>query len=156
MMVSIRRMALICYTGALFLCTHIPLARRPHSAPDSWLETLFASAAAFGKGLMVGNRDKMIHFAAYTILTLLAFWAAASYPRIRDRLGRSILCTFGLIIVCSLLAWGMFDEATQPLFGRHFDWNDCAANAAGISTAACAIAAMVGLRSVSAKSPVVA
>ncbi|MEK6246620.1 MAG: VanZ family protein, partial [Planctomycetales bacterium] len=38
----------------------------------------------------------------------------------------------GLIIVLAVMVWGLIDEATQPIFGRVFDWNDYAANTLGV------------------------
>ena len=155
-MVSIQRLTFMCYAGVLFLGTHIPLARHPRAESDSWLGNLVANVAEFGHVIMIGNRDKLIHFAAYTILTLLAFWAAASYPRIRGHLSRSLFSAIGLILLAALLAWGLIDEATQPLFGRSFQWNDYAANAIGICAGASAIAAAIALRSVSPDSAAMA
>ena len=50
-------------------------------------------------------------------------------------------------LVAGVLALGrLWDEATQPLVGRHFDWLDWAANLTGILAAIAAVHAYALIR----------
>jgi len=144
----LRRLTLIVYTAVLFYGTHIPLSRRfsARYQPEGWWDAVWASAAEVGRAAvagMIGRRDKMIHLVAYALLTVLAFWAAASYPKIRSRLGN---LWYALVLVGLLAGFGLFDEATQPWFGRSFEWLDYSANLAGILLTAALLGAALAIR----------
>ena len=110
--------ALVMYAGAALIGTHVP--RLPHAI----------SPAA---GLI---SDKLAHFIAYTGLTLLVLGVGLQSSRLRG-LCSSAGSRRGFVIAgaMSLAVYGLIDEATQPFFGRNFDWYDWLANLAGISTA---------------------
>jgi len=78
--------------------------------PKNWLPTL--------------PNDKLLHFLAFGVLTLLA-------GRIADTQIELVAWLAGLLLIGGLI------EALQSLVpGRNFCWRDIAANAAGIVTAA--------------------
>jgi len=65
---------------------------------------------------LVGRRlpsDKLMHFVAYGVLGLLAALVVRSRGRLVGR--------FPPLLGAGLAAWGVIDEATQPLFGRAAD-----------------------------------
>lgn len=121
------RVGLILYLGALGLATHMPprqLKRFP---------------------LRIDIPDKLAHFAAYALLAVLAVIAAYSFGvarRLRPS-GWAIVGIGGLLLLAGL---GLFDEATQPAFGRQFDWLDWAADLAGAATAATLAAVLMSMR----------
>ncbi len=133
---SARRLVLIGYMALMFLTTHIPLIHAATTEDVSWLDNLFMGLVRFGHGMQLESPDKWFHFCAYLLLGLLAFWAAASYGRQRNRATLGLFCASGWLIFSALLLWGLFDELTQPMFGRGFDWNDYLANAMGLFLAA--------------------
>lgn len=80
-------------------------------------------------GCMVPNRwlpalpnDKLLHFGAFALLTVLALRIAADWPE-------------RALWLCSLAIAGWLIECVQGRFvaGRTFCWRDVAANTAGIT-----------------------
>jgi hypothetical protein len=100
------------------------------------LEAILFVCAAMGVciGCLVPNRwlpplpnDKLLHFAAFAVLTVLAL-------RIADSLAE------GAWWLAGLLLGGWLIECLQALVpDRRFCWRDMAANAAGIAFAAVAV-----------------
>ena len=93
---------------------------------------LIAAGAALSAGCLVPNRwlpaslpnDKLMHFAAFGVLTALAL-------RLSDSRSESLLWMGGLLVA------GWVIECLQQLLpDRGFSWRDIAANAAGIGFAA--------------------
>jgi VanZ family protein len=72
----------------------------------------------------LGNVDKWMHFSAYLGLALLLSIATA--------VRRPVSLAIGLAIVLLLAGYGVFDELTQPLFGRDCELLDWCADVAGI------------------------
>jgi len=96
---------------------------------DWWL--FGAAAAAVLLGCLVPNRwlpplpnDKLMHFVAFAVLTLLAARVAGSQTALLWWIG-------GLLLAGWLIEW-----LQQWLPDRSFCWRDLAANAAGIAVAA--------------------
>ena len=137
---SYQRLIFIGYAGLLCLSTHMPIRGRFYARDGNWLDMLYSNLTHFGAVMTLGSRDKLVHCAAYLLFTLLAFWAAASYPRIRQRMGGSAFSSAGIMILCAVLAWGLLDEGTQPIFGRVFDWHDYLANVLGAGLAVSLVA----------------
>ena len=86
--------------------------------------------------------DKAVHGLAYALLTLLVLLVSERFDAPRAMLPmrmtlRTCLCV--LVVV----AYGLLDEATQPLTGRSYDLRDWAADSGG---AACAALAYLVLR----------
>ena len=95
------------YWAGLFTLTHTPAPKLPPT-PGS---------------------DKVKHFVAYLTLSVLVgvtFWV--TYPRRRRRIP--------LIVLAVGVAYGAFDELTQPLVNRAAEWGDWLADAGGAATAA--------------------
>ena len=69
----------------------------------------------------VGGSDKLMHVAAYTLLSALTWPAFALW-----RGGIVLIAAFGLII------FGIAIEVVQPLVGREQSIADAVANAAGV------------------------
>lgn len=106
---------LAAYWCVLFLATHWPNPYPPGGTPD--------------------YPDKLVHFTAYAVLAFLGVFALAWVPGENgDRVSgwRSL----GLLAV--VIAYGLFDEVTQPITGRDFEWLDWAADCAGSSCGALA------------------
>lgn len=76
--------------------------------------------------------DKLVHFSLYGVLATLAVHVvtirSVTYPR-HLTLGRNI------DVLALVVAFALFDEATQPLTGRDFDWFDWLADSLGALTA---------------------
>jgi VanZ family protein len=68
--------------------------------------------------------DKVMHCAGYAALGILTIW------RTGDMLGKNKLRLL-VISFAGLAVYGIFDEATQPIFGRTFEWLDWAADLIG-------------------------
>ena len=139
-----RRLILTLYAAALFFMTHNPLVHVELTEETSWFDGLLIGLVRFGHDFRLERPDKWFHLAAFLVLGLLAFWAAAAQQRTIFT-GRHWI-TGGWMIVLGLLVWSWLDEATQPFFGRHFDWNDYLANAVGIFLAAFLTAILYALR----------
>jgi len=98
---------LLVYWPALFVLTHLP--RLP--APD------------------IRGSDKIAHFTAYLVLTIL-FWLAR-YGTYRPSLRGKRMYIILLLMVC----YGAVDEISQQLVPHRFaDWLDWLANSAGVVT----------------------
>jgi len=105
---------LICYWGWLCYLTH-----RPN----------------FSVGVGVPNLDKVLHFGAYGLLTLLACYAVHCFTRVTPRL---FLCVF-IIVSC----YGAIDELGQlPVAGRNADVLDWASDVLGAVVAIGGFAAL--------------
>ncbi len=80
--------------------------------------------------------DKLFHFGAYCGTTLLLMWCLRS-----GRLGglvtdsRNLFLATAITLTLVVLAYGAFDELTQPYFGRRCDIFDWFANLIGVLTA---------------------
>ena len=139
-----RRLILTLYAAGLFFMTHNPLVHAETARETSWLDGLLMGLVRFGHDLRLERPDKWFHLAAFLVLGLLAFWTTSAGRRstaIRRR-----WMTGGWMTVLGLLLWGWLDEATQPFFGRHFDWNDYLANAVGIFLAAMLVTLLYAAR----------
>ncbi len=93
---------LLCISAA-FLVTHLPPP--PKSAP------------------MVLN-DKLLHFIGFAVIGILTVWRLGEY---RQRLSPALLAGY----FAALAAYGLFDELTQELVGRTFEWGDWIADLLG-------------------------
>lgn len=91
------------YWVCLFVSTHIPL-------PE--------------KILSGHHADKVAHFVAYFVLTLFGGWWL--------RAGHSIRRITLVWLAAVFLAYGAFDETTQPFVGRSMTLGDWAADALGV------------------------
>ncbi len=99
-------------------------------AVSYWLTLVIATHLPAPEAI-VGNLldfDKVIHAGAYFVLATVLFITAR-------RLGSSSRFRTRLIIVMGVLAYGVFDELTQPYFGRSCDLADWVADAAGVGVA---------------------
>jgi len=110
---------LVVYLTVTFVLTHAPLSGTflDHQNLPGQLKLL----------------DKIYHFASYCGLTFLVLFAFTSV-----HLGRTPQARLGsarrLLQLCLLVvAYGIFDKATQPLFGRNFELLDMLANVFGIA-----------------------
>ena len=139
-----RRMILTLYAGALFFMTHNPLVHAQAAEESSWFDGLLMGLVRFGHDLRLERPDKWFHLAAFLVLGLLAFWTTSAQRKATAADRRWM--TGGWMTVLGLLLYGWLDEATQPFFGRHFDWNDYLANAAGIFLAALLAAVLYSRR----------
>ncbi|HVX13388.1 MAG TPA: VanZ family protein [Pirellulales bacterium] len=70
--------------------------------------------------------DKVVHFSLYGTLGLLALHA------LTVRAANSAAMVRCVGIFAAVTAFGLFDEATQPLTGRDFDWFDWLADGVGV------------------------
>lgn len=86
-----------------FIATHMPPPPRP--AP------------------MIIN-DKILHFVGFGVLGLLTAWRLGEGQR---RITLSLLLGWYLFLVL----YGIFDEGTQELVGRSFEWSDWLADCVG-------------------------
>ncbi|MCE9553105.1 MAG: VanZ family protein [Planctomycetes bacterium] len=121
------RVGLVLYLVALGLATHMPPRQLKRFS------------------LHIDVPDKLAHFACYALLAVLAVIAAYSFGVVR-RLrpsGWAAIVISGLLVLACL---GLIDEATQPAFGRQFDWLDWTADLAGAATAATLAVAVLSLR----------
>lgn len=71
--------------------------------------------------------DKLLHFAAFAVLSLLAARLCANWQQ-------QVFAYAGLLLLGLLLEY-----LQQWVPGRSFCWHDMAANAAGIASAACLV-----------------
>lgn len=98
------------------------------------LQLLIAAGAALAGGCLVPNRwlpaalpnDKLMHFVAFAVLTVLAL-------RLAHGRAETLLWLGGL-----LLAGWLIECLQQLVPDRGFSWRDMAANAAGVASAALA------------------
>ena len=105
------------YTLLLVFATHYP-------KPEYFLGTQAIS-------------DKLLHFTAYVLLSLLAAATLAGYRRWR---GSSVLA-----LACALAAFAAIDEITQPLLGRAAEWLDWVFDCMGIAVGILAVAVRLWL-----------
>ena len=106
----------IVYWVGLFVLTHTPSPRLPH-APVS---------------------DKTGHFLAYALLgaaVMTSLWVS-----------RRLRAGTGIVVLAGLLAWGAFDEMTQPLVGRSAELADWYADVAGAAAAVVAVSLLARFR----------
>jgi VanZ family protein len=94
------------FLGAAFVTTHVP----PGDLP-----------------IPPGTNDKLMHFIGFTVLAFLTVWRLSDMPR-------PVAFRALLLSLVGLAAYGIFDEATQPYFGRTFDLLDWAADIGGAVT----------------------
>lgn len=106
-MIRMARFLLFPYWVLCFVLTHIP---NPKHIPAE------------------GGFDKVLHFTGYFILSFLLGSFLASKKK-----SASSLFQFCFVI---LLFYGLFDENTQPYFGRDFEWFDLLADLLGTSLGA--------------------
>lgn len=99
--------ALVLYWLAIFVGTHLPTQRV--------------------SGMAMAN-DKLVHAAAYAVLTTLLCIAWR-------RVGGSLGLSGRLVIAAVVLAYGALDEFSQPYFGRSCDLLDWIADSAGVTLA---------------------
>lgn len=111
------RPALAVYWPAIFLSTHWPNVRISIETPAIPL-------------------DKLAHFSLYAGLSLLLVLATGLLWSRRDPVGRppaSHGWPLGYLAVAALvLAYACFDEVTQPLVDRDFEWLDLLADSLGL------------------------
>lgn len=69
--------------------------------------------------------DKIAHFVGYCVLAFLLSIIAAR------RFRSGMTCRSALWICLFVAAGGIFDEITQPYFGRSLEWSDYAADLLG-------------------------
>ena len=74
--------------------------------------------------------DKAVHFTMYLGLGFLA-GAGLALSRRMSQVGRIVSWPL-LVLVVILAGWAFFDELTQPMFGRTFEWLDWSADVVGI------------------------
>lgn len=99
--------ALALYWLAIFIGTHLPTQRV--------------------SGVAMAN-DKLVHAAAYAVLTTLLCIAWR-------RVGGSLGLRGRLVIAAVILAYGAIDELSQPYFGRSCDLMDWIADGVGVTLA---------------------
>ncbi|HVP11621.1 MAG TPA: VanZ family protein [Phycisphaerae bacterium] len=68
--------------------------------------------------------DKLLHVAGFSALGIMTIWRMGDVPR-------GITIRVLALSFVGLVAYGIFDEATQPYFGRTFDLLDWAADIGG-------------------------
>ena len=101
-------------------------------AAIAWMSVVFAASAwpKHGPPSTQGT-DKMLHFVAYTVLTVLLFhcWrTTATSPRLAISIGRASIIA---------ISYGLLLELYQlRVPGRDFQWTDILANCAGVVIAA--------------------
>ncbi len=89
---------------AAFVLTHLPPNRVP------------------GGGLI---NDKLMHLVGYGGLGFATMWTLAILRR-RTPMRPGFFGAWG-----AMLCYALFDESTQPIVGRSFEWSDLAADATG-------------------------
>ncbi len=140
-----RRIVLFFYVAVLFFGTHCNLNDGAFKQ-DSWWQAAAVKVKQFCREPLFGPHvrgDKAIHFGAFAMLTVLALRAAWSLAGYRELKNRGTLLRYGTVIVGVLLIYGLIDEASQPFFGRNFDWLDYVANVMGILTIAALYATLI-------------
>lgn len=91
----------------------------------TWLAAFAATHIPPGRGGGLFISDKLLHFIGYLGLATPLIWLLAALGHTRPW---RIALTLGI-----LLAYGVFDELTQPLVGRSADVLDWLCDAAGIA-----------------------
>ena len=107
------------YATALFTATHIALGHEEH--PD-----LYAAQKEY-------YIDKAIQFLAYSVFTVIVGLGFVPMPE--DPAETISEHTFNRLLYVALAVglFAVFDEGTQPFFGRNFEIADCVANVLGIA-----------------------
>lgn len=119
---SILRLILCLITfGFAFLATHLPLTNLPK----------------------LGDYDKLLHFAGFVYLGMMAVWQVLPAQRMPER--QRIWAVFLVV-----LAYAAIDELTQPLVGRDCELLDWVADALG---ATAGIAFLYALHRFESKNP---
>lgn len=114
-----RKLALgivLVYACLLFASTHWPRLKLPKLPADIPV-------------------DKILHFTAYTILTLLLLTLPTGLFRLPEGGFRRSAWFVAACVVLAIATAGMLDELTQPLVGRDFEMMDWAFDVAGCLTA---------------------
>jgi VanZ family protein len=113
------------YVALCFAATHLPVP--DVSVPQSLL------------GVPI---DKIAHFSMYSLLGFLLSWML-SMRTVADEQTASRTWFHSLLVLTIVGLYGMFDETTQPAFGRTFDMLDWTADMIG---AVCGILAFLAAR----------
>jgi VanZ family protein len=99
--------------AAAFFTTHVPPPEQPYPHLPS---------------------DKLLHFVGFTALGVATIWRLGSR-------GVKITSKTALTWLIFLVAYGLFDEVTQPIMRRTFEWldwlTDCGGAVVGTCGAAC-------------------
>ncbi len=69
-------------------------------------------------------RDKLMHFVGFTVLGILTIWRTTGG-------GARLVPRMVVGWYLALVAYALFDEATQELVGRTFEWADWVADCGG-------------------------
>lgn len=89
-----------------------------------WIAMFVGSHAPIPPGVVVApGQDKLVHLTAFAGLSFLLFSALHSSRQLDHRLMATV--------VALMIAYGVFDELTQPLVGRTCDAYDLVADALG-------------------------
>ena len=116
--------AVAIYVGLCFVATHAPVHNVP--TPD-WRMIPF---------------DKVAHFSMYALMAfLMSLMLSMRTLYVEQTASRTWL--HSLLVLGVVAVYGIFDETTQPAFGRTFDWLDWAADLVGAS---CGIIAFLLMR----------
>ncbi|MBI5443974.1 MAG: VanZ family protein [Deltaproteobacteria bacterium] len=86
----------------------------------------------------VGSKDELVHTFGYLGLGLVLSAALTAFGVARGRR----LC----VVVIGLLLYGVFDEVSQPWFGRTAEFGDLGSDVIGITAAAAAWEALLRRR----------
>ena len=78
--------------------------------------------------------DKVYHVVSYGVLIFLVLFAFTKPVAGRSERDRTVSATHLIIWCVFVVIYGIFDEATQPYFGRRFEVLDLIANVFGIAT----------------------
>ena len=67
----------------------------------------------------IGNMDKLVHFAAYCVLTIIAYFPVLTLNK-------------KLVIALLVMSFGILIEFLQAMVGRNFSYADMLANGVGV------------------------
>ncbi len=111
---------LIVYLAGTFFLTHV-------SVSSSLMEYRNCPTA-------VAPVDKIFHFGSYMVLSFMTLFAFTPQPSKTSKSLTRHASARRLMLLCFfLVAWGVFDECTQPYFNRTFEVLDLIANCFGIA-----------------------
>jgi VanZ family protein len=116
--------AVAIYVGLCFVATHAPVPDVP--VPQFELIPF----------------DKVVHFSMYSLMAFLMSLVLSMRTLYVEQTA-SRTWFHSLLVLAGAAAYGIFDETTQPAFGRTFDWLDWAADLTG---ATCGIVAFLLMR----------